>query len=200
MKKILAIILLGLFLSGCETLNTERKNDILAYEKAYENFKNEVANDKNLDPIRSKFWFDEIATAPFKNFANKEYVNTKEKKALEKYQEHVARVMLVAKPAMRNLSMREATLFEQWNAGLFSIFIDLYQGKITYGDYHLKKKEMSGRYEEEINRNVNYNNNSVVDNDLTDYLILNDLINQSNQSTRMQPFTCTNLGGFINCY
>ena len=201
MKKILAIILLGLFLSGCETLNTERKNDFLTLEKAVENYDNDVANDKNLEPIRSKLWMAEIESVPFKYYVNKEYVNTKEKKALEKYQEYVARLMLVAKPAMRHLSMRDATLFEQWNAALFSIFIDLYQGKITYGDYHLKRKEISEKYDEEINRNVNYNNNnSVVDNDLTDYLILNDLINQSNQSTRIQPFTCTNLGGFINCY
>ena len=202
MKKLFSLILvLGLLLSGCETLNTERKNDILDYEKALENFENEVANDKNLDLIRSKLWFDEVETAPFKYLVNKEYVSTKEKKALEKYQEHVARLNLLVKPAIRHLSMRDATLYEQYSAAEFSIFIDLYQGKITYGDYHLKSKDLRKRFDEEANRNVNYNNNnSVVDNDLTDYLILNDLINQSNQSTRIQPFTCTNLGGFINCY
>ena len=202
MKKLLSLILVILFLSGCQTSTTKNDNHILVLYELRNKWNIEVPNYKDLEQIKNKIWLSgNIDTTPFKYYSNQKYVQKEDKKALEKYQEYIAKDNLIIKPILKDLSKRNELLFESYISANFSIFIDLYQGKITYGEYHLKLKEISQKYKTEISLTNNQNNNEVViNNDFTNFLILQGLINQSNQPTRIQPFTCTDLGKFINCW
>ena len=201
-KKLIPILVLGFLLSGCKTSNTKYDSHILILNDLREKWNNEIPNYKDLGQIKNKIWLSgNIDTTPFKYYSNQEYVKKEDKRALEKYQEYIAKDNLIIKPMLKDLSKRNELLFESYISANFSVFIDLYQGKITYGEYHLKFKEINEKYKAELSLTNNQNKNEVIlNNDFTNFLILQGLINQSNQPTRIQPFTCTDLGKFINCW
>ena len=103
-----------------------------------------MKSDKDLEIISEKIWFQR-GQAPFKYFVNKEFVRKKEKKALEKLQNHWAVNQREYLKIENKYFPFNTPYFEKYFASTFSIFIDLYDGKISYGEFHKMKKGTPGR-------------------------------------------------------
>ena len=96
--------------------------------------------------------------------------------------------------------------FEKYFASTFSIFIDLYDGKISYGEFHKMKKELLEKTQESAQeawkfKQANQTNKfNQINKTLQDYLITQKLINEVFQPARRQSFVCTHNGNIINCW
>ena len=164
-----------------------------------------MKSDKDLEIISEKIWFQR-GQAPFKYFVNKEFVRKKEKKALEKLQNHWAVNQREYLKIENKYFPFNTPYFEKYFASIFSIFIDLYDGKISYGEFHKMKKELLEKTQEsaqeawkfkQANQTSKFNQ---INKTLQDYLITQKLINEVFQPARRQSFVCTHNGNIINCW
>jgi hypothetical protein len=164
-----------------------------------------MKSDKDLEIISEKIWFQR-GQAPFKYFVNKEFVRKKEKKALEKLQNHWAVNQREYLKIENKYFPFNTPYFEKYFASTFSIFIDLYDGKISYGEFHKMKKELLEKTQEsaqeawkfkQANQTSKFNQ---INKTLQDYLITQKLINEVFQPARRQSFVCTHNGNIINCW
>jgi hypothetical protein len=164
-----------------------------------------MKSDKDLEIISEKIWFQR-GQAPFKYFVNKEFVRKKEKKALEKLQNHWAVNQREYLKIENKYFPFNTPYFEKYFASTFSIFIDLYDGKISYGEFHKMKKELLEKTQESAQeawkfKQANQTNKfNQINKTLQDYLITQKLINEVFQPARRQSFVCTHNGNIINCW
>ena len=179
------------------------------YEKEMENFADRVEKrlnkDKNLKIIESKVWFKKGQT-PFKYFVNKDYVKEEDKKALEKLQNHLAINQSEYLKIENKHFPFNTPYLEKYFASTFTLFLDLYDGKISYGEYHKIKKDLLERTKQSAQEAWKFkqanqpNKFEQINKAFQDYLITQKLINDVFQPTRKQNFTCTQNGKIINCW
>ena len=182
-------------------------------QSIYQNKMNEFADrvekrllaDKNLKIIEDKIWFKRGQT-PFKYFVNKDYVKNEEKKALEKLQNHLAINQREYLKIENKYFPFNIPYFEKYFASTFTLFIDLYDGKISYGEYHKIKKDLFEKTRQSAQEAWKFkqanqpNKFEQINKAFQDYLITQKLINDVFQPTRKQNFTCTENGKIINCW
>lgn len=182
-------------------------------QNTYQNKMNEFADrvekrllaDKNLKIIEDKIWFKRGQT-PFKYFVNKDYVKDEEKKALEKLQNHLAINQREYLKIENKYFPFNTPYFEKYFASTFTLFIDLYDGKISYGEYHKIKKDLFEKTRQSAQEAWKFkqanqpNKFDQINKAFQDYLITQKLINDVFQPTRKQNFTCTQNGKIINCW
>jgi len=182
--------------------NNKYQNEITEFADRIER---KMKSDKDLEIISEKIWFQR-GQAPFKYFVNKEFVRKKEKKALEKLQNHWAVNQREYLKIENKYFPFNTPYFEKYFASTFSIFIDLYDGKISYGEFHKMKKELLEKTQESAQeawkfKQANQTNKfNQINKTLQDYLITQKLINEVFQPARRQSFVCTHNGNIINCW
>lgn len=162
--------------------------------------------DGEVSKLSTKIWLDDIKKTPLPYYANSEKVSSEEKPAIERLNQlntifNEERSALISKynlPIVDLLSLSAAASS--------SLIVDLYVGKLTYGEYAIKKRDLSNNFDsallergrqvtaaEKVQRDAAFNG-------LQNYLINQNLINTLNQPARISPFTCSRLGTMVNCW
>ena len=203
MKKILSAMVL-FFLMGCVS-NFDKANE--ESKLSGEKYLNALKTEKLLDPIRDKIYFGMLSDTPFSYYVNKDFVKENERKALEKFQSIKAVFDSEGRLFFEKYSPHFLELFNYLTAARFTIFTDLYNGKITYGDYALKIKEVVASYnkareqrELEIQLHASQIRSQALNTFITQ-LNNQQLINSLNNSpARIAPFSCNNYGATIRCW
>jgi hypothetical protein len=203
MTRTLIIIIASLILVGCV-------NDFAANEEAKMNrqkYIQSLTNDKTLDPIRDKIYFGALSETPFSYFVNKSFVKDSERKALENFQSINAVFTSEGRNHFQKNSPHLYELYNYLTVARFTIFTDLYNGKISYGEYAVKNKEVLANYDkarEQRQLEIQRYNAQIVSEAVNSFVTqLNNqqLINTLNNSpARIAPFTCQNYGRTINCW
>jgi hypothetical protein len=203
MKKTFSAFVLFFFM-GCVS-NFEKANE--ESKLSGEKYLNALKTEKTLDPIREHIYFGLISEAPFSYFVNKNYVKESDRKALEKFQS--TRALFDSESRIWYQKYSPHTL-ELWNylvAARFTIFTDLYNGKITYGEYAVKIKEVVANYnkaKEQRELEIQVHNSQIRSQAINTFITqLNNqqLINSLNSSpARIAPFSCNNYGATISCW
>ena len=200
-----AIYLIFLLVIGCATQNNnqslqqENKRIINA---RYERLK----NDEVVKLISNKIWLDDIKNAPLSYFVNSEYSNSTEKQSINRLNElmQISNAETEKFVLERNLPLTD--LMRLSFSANSALLVDLYNEKITYGEYATKKRDMSTYFDmaviqrsnqvaaiEQQRRDAAYVN-------LQNYLMNQNLVNSLNQPARISPFSCSKLGQTINCW
>jgi len=209
MMRFLIIILVSLILVKCVN-NFDAAKDAKRAEIAkttYEKYQNALKNEKILDPIREHIYFGRISEAPFSYYVNKNFVKENERKALEKFQSIRAVFDEDGRNYFKTYTPEIYELFDYYTVGRFSLFVDLYNGKISYGDYALKVKELNASYNKAVDeryREIDRYEAQVRSEALNSFITLlnnQQLINTLNNSpARIAPFSCSNYGATIRCW
>jgi hypothetical protein len=209
MTRTLIIILASLILVGCVN-NFDAAKDAARAEKAktdLEKYQNVLKNEKILDPIREHIYFGRISETPFSYYVNKNFVKENERKALERFQSLRAAFDEDGRNYFKTYSPPTYELFNYLTVARFSLFVDLYNGKISYGDYALKIKDLVASYDKAVAeryREIDRYEAQVRSEALNRFITqLNNqqLINTLNNSpARVAPFSCSNYGATIRCW
>jgi hypothetical protein len=203
MKKIILGLVL-LVLTGCFIDDEQAKLEVKNIDEKY---LKTLKEDKILDPLRKNYWIGDVNEAPFSYFVNKNFIQPNEKPLLERLQS----VRAIRQSELRSWYSKYHPhlfqLYDSLNIGLFTNFTDLYNGKITHGEYLVKKKEIYSQYKKAVDNRlleIELHNSQIRSQALNTFLTqLNNqqLINSINNApTRIAPFTCQNYGRTINCW
>lgn len=199
------IIFLFLFSVDVHAFSNKQSTYQNEMNKFADRVEKRLLGDKNLKIIENKIWFKRGQT-PFKYFVNKDYVKNEEKNALEKLQNHLAINQREYLKIENKYFPFNTPYFEKYFASTFTLFIDLYDGKINYGEYHKIKKDLfektrlSAQEAWKFKQANQPNKFEQINKAFQDYLITQKLINDVFQPTRKQNFTCTQNGKIINCW
>ena len=138
---------------------------------------------------------------------NKNFVKENERKALERFQSLRAAFDEDGRNYFKTYSPPTYELFNYLTVARFSLFVDLYNGKISYGDYALKIKDLVASYDKAVAeryREIDRYEAQVRSEALNRFITqLNNqqLINTLNNSpARVAPFSCSNYGATIRCW
>ena len=202
MKKIFLLLAAFLILTAFSTdqKNYDQEIKILA-DKLFK----ELSADKEVQVLKENLNLEQ-GEVPFKYYVNKNFVKENEKKALEKFQNYRARAQKEMLRIEQKYFPFNVPFFEKLFAATFSVFMDLYEGKITYGQYYKITKDLfekSKEYAREAYKHAQSNQPNQFDrihNAFRDYLITQKLINDVFQPTRKQTFTCVQNGNITNCW
>jgi hypothetical protein len=91
-------------------------------------------------------------------------------------------------------------------AATSSLIVDLYIGKITYGEFAVKRRDLVNYYDAalmERGRQITAAEKTQRDaafSGLQNYLLNQNLVNTLNQPNRISPFTCNRMGTMVNCW
>jgi hypothetical protein len=205
----LIIILASLMLVGCVN-NFDAAKDAARKEEAkisLDKYLNELKNEKILDPIRENIYFGLIRETPFSYYVNKSFVKENERKALERFQSIRAAFDERGRNHYKKYWPEIYELFNYALVARFSLFVDLYNSKISYGDYALKIKDLFASYDKAVDerfREIDRYEAQVRSEALNRFVTqLNNqqLINTLNNSpARVAPFSCSNYGTTIRCW
>lgn len=199
------IIFLFLFSGSVNAFSSKQNKYQSEMNEFADRVEKKLLEDKNLKIIEDKIWFKRGQT-PFKYFVNKDYVKDEEKKALEKLQNHLAINQREYLKIENKYYPFNTPFFEKYFASTFTLFIDLYDGKISYGEYHKIKKDLFEKTRQSAQEAWRFkqanqpNKFEQINRAFQDYLITQKLINDVFQPTRQQSFTCTQNGKIINCW
>lgn len=100
--------------------------------------------------ITGRMWLAEINDAPLRYFTNKEFVSESEKPVLERLDEINKRNGRETEEFFRTYAPHALPILEAHRSASFSLFVKLYEGKISYGDYHVARKEITTKSREAL--------------------------------------------------
>lgn len=199
------IIFLFLFTTNASAFLNKNKNYQDEMDSLVKSIEKKMKSDKDLNILKKNMWIDK-GEVPFKYYTNKNFVTKEERKALEKLQNYVAINQKEYLKIEGKYFPFNVPYFEKYFASTFTVFLDLYDGKITYGEYYRIKKELwektrSTALEAWKYKNANQINKfDQITKAFQDYLKTQKLINEVFQPSRKQSFTCTQNGKIINCW
>jgi len=202
MKKTVLLLCTFLVLTA---FSTDPKNYQEEYKISFDKLFIELSTDKEVQVLKENIHLQQ-GEVPFKYYVNKNFVKENEKKALEKFQNYRARAQKEILRIEQKYFPFNVPFFEKLFAATFSVFMDLYEGKITYGQYYKITKDLFEKSKESAQEAYKYaqsnqpNQFDRIHNAFRDYLITQKLINDVFQPTRRQQFTCTTHGKITNCW
>lgn len=169
-------------------------------------FYTRMQNDGELRKISEKIWLDDVKTMPLRYYSNAEAVNDEEKTAIERLNQLTIIFSEEREGLIRKYNLPVSDLVNLANAAVSSLIVDLYVKKITYGEYAIKRREISNNFDAAIierGRQLTAAENQKRDaafNRLQNFLLNQNLVNTLNQPARISPFTCTRMGTMVNCW
>ena len=160
-----------------------------------------MQSDSELMKVSSKIWLDDIKKTPLSYYSNTAKVNDEDKPAIERLNQ----LKTIFNDETEQL-IRKYNLLNLATAATSSLIVDLYIGKITYGEFAIKRRELVNFYDAaliERGRQITAAENKQRDaafSGLQNYLLNQNLVNTLNQPARISPFTCNRMGTMVNCW
>jgi hypothetical protein len=173
--------------------------------------KGAIEGNRGLDPIRDKInLVDPQAPTPAQ-LALTSVPSEVEKMALGEWQGTIQALKPNGSAHLQQCAPWDIPISEMSRAAAFSNLVDLYTGKISYGQFNRQRQDLATRYvqtsrerAQEIQRQQTQGAQpqaaSAAIAALQNYLIGQQLINLQGQPARIAPFTCTGLGNVTDCY
>ena len=202
MKKISLFLAIFLILTA---FSNNQKNYESEMKDSANKLLKELKADKEVQILKDNYYLEQ-GEVPFKYYVNKNFVQENEKKALEKLQNYRARAQKEMLRVEKKYFPFNVPFLEKYFAAGFTQFMDLYEGKISYGEFFKIRKELWDKTiaaSKEAFRYAQSNQPNQFDrihNAFRDYLITQKLINDVFQPTRKQTFTCVQNGNLTNCW
>jgi hypothetical protein len=207
MKPILSILIFAVsfVLVGCETTQSSVQMVRQDTQVYLQSVTARLKSDSVLSKISGKIWLESVEKTPLTFYSNNERVSDDEKQAIQRLAElqnifDGERQEIIKKHNLPVLDLNNLA-----SAALSSLLIDLYLGKITYGEFAIKRRDISNNFDaailerdkqiaatQRIQKDVAYNN-------LQNYLMNQNLVNSLNQPARISPFTCNRFGTMVSC-
>jgi hypothetical protein len=207
MKPILSILVFAVSfaLVGCETTQSSVqtvRQDTQAY---LQSVAARLKSDSVLSKISGKIWLESVEKTPLTYYSNNDRVSDDEKQAIQRLAELQNIFDSERQEIIKKHNLPVLDLNNLASAALSSLLIDLYLGKITYGEFAIKRRDISNNFDaailerdkqiaatQRVQKDVAYNN-------LQNYLMNQNLVNSLNQPARISPFTCNRFGSMVSC-
>ena len=165
-----------------------------------------MQSDSELIKVNKKIWLDDIKKTPLAYYSNAEKVSEEDKPAIERLNQLKTIFDGETEQLIRKYNLPILDLLNLASAATSSLIVDLYIGKITYGEFAVKRRELVNYYDaaliergrqisaaEKMQRDAAFSG-------LQNYLLNQNLVNTLNQSARISPFTCNRMGTMVNCW
>jgi len=165
-----------------------------------------MQSDSELMKVSSKIWLDDIKKTPLSYYSNTAKVNDEDKPAIERLNQLKTIFNDETEQLIRKYNLPVLDLLNLATAATSSLIVDLYIGKITYGEFAMKRRELVNFYDAaliERGRQITAAENKQRDaafSGLQNYLLNQNLVNTLNQPARISPFTCNRMGTMVNCW
>jgi hypothetical protein len=165
-----------------------------------------MQSDSELMKVSKKIWLDDIKKTPLAYYSNVEKISEEDKPAIERLNQLKIIFNEETEQLIRKYNLPVLDLLNLATAATSSLIVDLYIGKITYGEFAVKRRELVNYYDaallergrqitaaEKMQRDAAFNG-------LQNYLLNQNLVNTFNQPARISPFTCNRMGTMVNCW
>ena len=207
MKPILSILIFAVsfVLVGCETTQSSVQMVRQDTQVYLQSVTARLKSDSVLSKISGKIWLESVEKTPLSFYSNNERVSDDEKQAIQRLAELQNIFDSERQEIIKKHNLPVLDLNNLASAALSSLLIDLYLGKITYGEFAIKRRDISNNFDaailerdkqiaatQRIQKDVAYNN-------LQNYLMNQNLVNSLNQPARISPFTCNRFGTMVSC-
>jgi hypothetical protein len=165
-----------------------------------------MQSDSELMKVSKKIWLDDIKKTPLAYYSNAEKVSDEDKPAIERLNQLKTIFNEETEQLIRKYNLPVLDLLNLSTAATSSLIVDLYIGKISYGEFAVKRRELVNYYDAaliERGRQITAAENKQRDaafNGLQNYLLNQNLVNTLNQPARISPFTCNRMGTMVNCW
>jgi len=169
-----------------------------------------VEGNKGLDPIRDKINLVDSQRPTPAQLALASVPSEPEKRALGEWQGTIQALKPRASAHLQQCAPWDIQISEMSRAAAYTNLVDLYTGKISYGQFNRQRQDLATRYVQatrergqEIHRQQSQGAPQAASTaiaGLQNYLIGTQLINMQGQPARIAPFTCTTLGKIADCY
>lgn len=131
---------------GCTTQPLGVRDE---YEKLNQLSKSRYQNDALVQSIRHKLWLVDGEATPLSYFTNNDYATEADRKSLERIHEIATQNFRDAENFVRkHRGVDYLSVMEAYRAASFSLFLKLYEGRISYGQYHKSRSELSSKHRE----------------------------------------------------
>jgi hypothetical protein len=165
-----------------------------------------MQSDSELMKVSKKIWLDDIKKTPLSYYSNAEKVSEDDKPAIERLNQLKTIFNEETEQLIRKYNLPVLDLLNLATAATSSLIVDLYIGKISYGEFAVKRRDLVNYYDAalmERGRQITAAENKQRDaafSGLQNYLLNQNLVNTLNQPTRISPFTCNRMGTMVNCW
>jgi hypothetical protein len=143
--------------------------------------------------ISGKIWFGEINDAPLRYFTNKTFVSEPEKEMLERLDDINKQNGREIEDFFRRHGPHGLQILEAHRSATFSLFVRLYEGKVSYGDFHVARREITARSREaliererEIAQRLR-DDQTRATNNFVNFLVAQQLVDALRQPTYVMP-------------
>jgi hypothetical protein len=165
-----------------------------------------MQSDTELMKVSRKIWLDDIKKTPLAYYSNAEKVSEDDKPAIERLNQLKTIFNEETEQLIRKYNLPVLDLLNLATAATSSLIVDLYIGKISYGEFAIKRRDLVNYYDaalmergrqiaatEKMQRDAAFSG-------LQNYLLNQNLVNTLNQPARISPFTCNRMGTMVNCW
>jgi hypothetical protein len=214
LKKLL-VITFALALTACATIDgafktrhysTTRSNLDAEARQLSESQRSRLNSAPELIILKSKVWFEQMDRMPMSYVIHTDFPDDKEKVSIKKYYEYNIGFNSENKDLLRKWNFPAEDILDLNFEAQQNLLLELYLGKIAYGQYSVKRREifnisrqaLSNRIRE-VNLNISAQQSIAMQNFST-YLQNQQLINTLNAPVRIAPFSCSRMGSSVNCY
>ena len=211
----LFLAILAAVLGGCATQEQKQQQRLAECQQQGNalaaELKGAVEGNRGLDPIRDKINLVDPQGPTPAQLSLSGAPSGVEKMALGEWQGTIQTLKPKDSAHLQQCAPWDIQIFELSRAAAFSNLVDLYTGKIGYGQFNRQRQDLATRYVQatrergqEIHRQQSQGASpqaaSTAIAGLHNYLIGQQLVNLQGQPARVAPFTCTSLGRITDCY
>ena len=193
------------FLTACETMRQSEQDIRQGLQSFHQKKAQTLKNDMDVQKLKDKIWLDNLNTTPLSYYSNNTYALDHEKKSIERFAELEQVFAQERNSLILKSKMPLEDLVNMANAASYSLIIDLYNEKITYGQFATKRREIGINFDNALAERDRRDaedqraRNDIASRNLQNYLINQNLINSLNQPARIVPFTCNRFGSMVTC-
>ena len=115
-----------------------------------------MQSDSELMKVSGKIWLDEMKKTPLSYYSNTEKVSNDDKPAIERLNQLKATFDNERNELVRKYNLPVTDILNLATAATTSLIVDLYVGKITYGEFAIKNREVSNSFDSAIIERPSY--------------------------------------------
>lgn len=181
-------------LIGCATAQPSQQSFELEAKNLAQSILLRMENDNELQIVSKKIWLGDTKNTPLSFYSIDEKVSSEEKRAIQQFEKLRSINFTEIESLIKKYNYPVLDLINLSNAANSSLVVDLYLGKVTYGQFAIKRKELWDFYNAAIiERSRQVAATQQVQRDaafigLQNYLVNQNLINSFNQPARINPF------------